>query len=250
MVTEDLNLHYASVLMQEQGQLAYDRIVVSTYLAGFDWYLDFLKKRWPDVVWPEDLKATVSGMENKIKQAKGRDIGILRQHLVDKIITKIVRTNIHKRSVYLFAHEEGEERRRHLGFSLQNHGLVYKLIDAEQVEPFEFKCDYAPKYLKGKSNLKDNRERHVAAKFATACNRLGIQYAMDNNPYKALKAIDKALRYDSKYLPAMKNRGAILVQQIGNLDAGERAWKKYLLEAERQELTPDNSVVKWFERNR
>ncbi len=251
LFSEDLNIHYSTALLQAERQLSTDRVVVATYLLSFKWYIDFLRKRWPDFVWPESIEIEIDRTEKRLRQVPARESGDIRQLGIDRIVSLIASANIGNRRIYAFIYEPQSETEYKYGFRMQKWGLVYRFVsEGSEVMPHFWNCDYSPRYLRGKKNLPGEREKHVASLYATSCNRLGIELAHNGRPEEAVEAMRKALRYDPDYTSAMKNMGAVLVQQLKRFDEGREVWNNYVSLARESGENPDPRVVEWLQKNK
>lgn len=250
LFSEDLNIHYSTALLQAEKQLSSDRVAVATYLLSFKWYIDFLRKRWPSFAWPGSIEMEIDKIETALKRYPSRQAGDIRQQGIDRIVSQIAAANIDKRKVFAFLYEPESETERKYGFRLQKWGLIYRLMPGESTESHVWNCDYSPRHMVGKKNLLNSREKHIASLYATSCNRLGIQLASAGQPEEAVETINKALRYDPDYLPAMKNLGAIMVQQLNQFGEGRQVWNNYINAAREAGEEPDPRVLEWLQKNR
>ena len=228
LVTEDLVLNYSVLLLQEEGALSKEAAVVSQYLLGFRWYQEFLKRRYPRIVIPASFPAFTKNFAGLGKRLFGAELGNRRQLLVERMVEELMAANIERRPVAMYIHQNDEEQKLFGAFHLQNRGLVYKVYPRAPLRNPAYKCDFSARRLAGKKYLHDRFERRAVSRYATACNRLGIAFVSVKRYDDALKAFNKALRYDPEYWHAMKNRGYVLIRYLNRVEEGEAILKDYL----------------------
>jgi|GEM_PF-3121813 len=246
MITEDINLHYGTLLLQRENVLPDDVAVVSLFLLGFEWYHDFLRKNYPSIKIPRKFPELAGEFED-IESKNKYQFGDKKQQHVERMAILLIRENIALRPIAIYLVDNEYEADTYLGYNLLNCGLTYKISSAGASKVPQYKCDFAAKYLVGKDKLTDERERHLASSYATACNRLGISYVNQNKPHMAIDVFKKTLRYDPDYSQAMKNMGLVYVKQLRNIPEGRKIWQKYVKLAGEK---ADNAVIKWLKSNK
>ncbi len=246
LITEDINLHYATLILQREGLIEADRAVVNPYLLGFDWYRRFLARRYPDLEHPPEWESLGVAFREAGEQLDGEALGSKRQDLVEEMTRELMRTLARKRPMAYYRLDAGDESGTAFGFRLQNAGVVSKVVfDEEEREPVSA-CEFSPKYLAGKERFRDAREKSLIGRYATACNRQAIEWVEAGRPEEALPALRRALRYDPEYYPAMKNLGLVLVKHLGKKTEGIEVWKRYV---EKAGDDADSAVRRWLREN-
>ena len=243
MVSEDINLHYGTMLLQEEGLLPVDNVVISQYLLGFRWYHRFISIRYPSVYFSREFAALTDEFRRQGMRISGPELGHQRQILVERMTRDLIKANIAQRPIAILLLDDEDEPKRYGDFYLQNRGLVYSVHKSVVGGDKRVKCDFASKYLAGKNAFRDNRERYVASRYGTACNRLGIRMVADGEHEGALKAFQRALRYDPEYMQAMKNMGLVLIKYLRREEEGRQIWKRYV---EMSGDQADRGVVGWL----
>ncbi len=204
LMTYDWGYVYpASVYYQQVGKLRGDVKVFNVKFLSVSWYLNMIKKYYPDVyeTCKEEIDGYISSDGNeKLQNAK-------LSALVKEFIAKIF-ANFPVYMTYDFAYSK-EIKPVLSGYSIQPAGLVYKLADKNS--PYNSEAGVKSLESKFRPYLPDTKEKEKVYISTAGVYYDNADYHFKrNNPSVALKFIDKALEINPNFKEAIALKNQIL----------------------------------------